>query len=73
MGLIKKAFSLYAATWGVPVRPTTKKERGAKETKKLLEEQNARKERTATETMKLLEEQNALLRQIAEQQQRRGQ
>lgn len=41
MGLFKKGLSLYSATWGVPVRPSTKKERNAKETKKLLQEQNA--------------------------------
>ena len=41
MGLFKKGLSLYSATWGVPVRPTTKKERNAKETKKLLHEQNS--------------------------------
>jgi len=41
MGFFKKSLSLYGATWGIPVRPSTKKERATKQTHKLLREQNA--------------------------------
>lgn len=41
MGLFKKGLSLYGATWGVPVRPSTKKERDAKTQRKLLQQQNS--------------------------------